>query len=100
MSNLVLLSALPVTRSELGVALTPVLRASYSIIGSRLVLNLRGAASSNLGLGTQIEGDKANMNLSLIEMSATTSGSTTIGQLEVGSRLDWGLVSSIGTEGA
>lgn len=52
--NLVFLAALPANRAALAPMLTPVLRASFSIIGSRLMLNLRGVLmtgdeSVNLG---------------------------------------------------
>jgi len=41
--NLLLLVALPFSRGGLSTMFTPVLRASFSIIGSRIMLNLRGA---------------------------------------------------------
>ena len=42
-TNLLTLLVLPQTRYGLVVMFTPVQRVSYSIIGSRIVLNLRGA---------------------------------------------------------
>ena len=45
--NLVFLVALPLERDVLAVAWTPVLRASFSIIGSRIILNLKGAAKTD-----------------------------------------------------
>lgn len=58
-ANLVLFLALPLTRAEMGTMLNPVLRASYSVIGSRIMLNLRGALSKDalesIRMGATIE---------------------------------------------
>ena len=68
-SNLILLSALPITRAGLSPALTPVLRCSYSIIGSRIILNLRGAAS-------HLNQDKSQRDIRLVELSGSSSSAS------------------------
>ena len=69
-SNLLFLSALPRERSGLASSLTPVLRCSYSIIGSRIILNLRGAASSRL------RHDTPHQDIRLVDMSGASSSSS------------------------
>ena len=65
-SNLILLTALPTSRVGLTTSLTPVLRCSYSIIGSRIVLNLRGAAS-------RLNRNRSQRDVRLVDMSGSSS---------------------------
>ncbi|KAL5511032.1 hypothetical protein ACEPAH_4247 [Sanghuangporus vaninii] len=68
-SNLLFLSALPRERGGLASSLTPVLRCSYSIIGSRIILNLRSAASSH------VKHNSAHQDIRLVDLSGTSSSS-------------------------
>lgn len=49
--NLLIFLVLPESRSALLSIFTPVMRASYSIIGSRIMLNMRGALTPGRELG-------------------------------------------------
>ncbi|KAL5489694.1 hypothetical protein ACEPAI_4526 [Sanghuangporus weigelae] len=69
-SNLLFLSALPRERGGLASSLTPVLRCSYSIIGSRIILNLRSAASS------RVKHDSPHQGIRLVDLSGTSSSSS------------------------
>ncbi|KAL5532514.1 hypothetical protein ACEPAF_4288 [Sanghuangporus sanghuang] len=68
--NLPFLSALPRERGGLASSLTPVLRCSYSIIGSRIILNLRRATSSH------IKHDSPHQDIRLVDLSGTSSSSS------------------------
>lgn len=50
--NLIFYLSLPPTRQILSAMLAPALLASYSAVGSRLMLNLHAAASQSVVLGT------------------------------------------------
>ncbi|EJD02538.1 uncharacterized protein FOMMEDRAFT_29532 [Fomitiporia mediterranea MF3/22] len=74
-ANLIFLCAMSMTRSGLISCLLPVLRASVSVIGSRLVLNLRGAASQNVEVSIRAGGNVGSMKL--VDLSYMSFGGST-----------------------
>lgn len=82
------------TSSTLATILTPVLRASFSVIGSRIVLNLRdvhtGAAASARTLGLPVmHADRARtaVNIKLADLDLDLGGSSS--QAETSSGSTW-----------
>lgn len=66
--NFVLLLALPV-ESGLASVLTPVSRASFSVVGSRIILNLNGVLTSNTTRGEAKEKGRSTMQMEIMNAS-------------------------------
>ncbi|THH01681.1 hypothetical protein EW145_g6871 [Phellinidium pouzarii] len=76
-SNLILLVVLPINRGDLAASLTPVLRASFSIVGGRIMLNLRGVLMPNIdGSETRVSAG----SVKLVKISGSRQRSSNSGQ--------------------